>query len=376
MSRRNDKEANLSEHSIAKVTLFDKYLRIYLNIMLRAKGINKVYLFDLFAGEGEYANGEQGSSLKIFECVRDNFGRNNNSIINTEIYINDSGYSQLEPDKLKVERIKELADKYYSPPNVIINYWNEDYTKAIKKAIEIVLGLSKYERALVFIDPWGYGKIRVSNLNNLLSSRQTEVLLFLPTSFMYRFTSNIFDSKSTGSKALKKLYDELFTSNRPTTESQNKFIDSLVEAFRIKAEAEYVDCYRIERSKNNYFALFFFTNSDRGIEKLLEVKWKLDEEYGSGYRLFTVNQSGLFDPIDSIGYDRKLLKYIQDNTQVSNRDIYHFGLKNGFLPKHSNSVLKELEKRGKIVKESATKKPVRAFYLSDKKVRVLIKSVK
>ncbi len=45
----------------------------------------------------------------------------------------------------------------------------------------------KNEKAFIFIDPYGYKEIRASEIKEFLISKKSEVLLFLPTQFMYRF---------------------------------------------------------------------------------------------------------------------------------------------------------------------------------------------
>lgn len=47
----------LAEHSMAKVRVFKRYLGIYLHILGRV-GTDRVHLYDLMCGEGEYANGK------------------------------------------------------------------------------------------------------------------------------------------------------------------------------------------------------------------------------------------------------------------------------------------------------------------------------
>ena len=55
MNQLNPK-TNLLEHSEAKVKLYGKYLAVYLSIMHNVQYVKRVFIFDLFCGEGIYEN--------------------------------------------------------------------------------------------------------------------------------------------------------------------------------------------------------------------------------------------------------------------------------------------------------------------------------
>ncbi|HZY40002.1 MAG TPA: hypothetical protein VFE53_25285, partial [Mucilaginibacter sp.] len=75
----------LEEHSKAKIELWSYYLAIYLNIIQRAVGIDKIYIYDVFCGEGKYEGGESGSPLVTLTKIKDHYFSNNNNCINIEI---------------------------------------------------------------------------------------------------------------------------------------------------------------------------------------------------------------------------------------------------------------------------------------------------
>ena len=73
MAKMKDSQLIMLEHSKAKVDLFGRYLSIYLNVISRVPFIKKIYLFDLFAGEGKYLNNEKGSPIVAMECIKNHF---------------------------------------------------------------------------------------------------------------------------------------------------------------------------------------------------------------------------------------------------------------------------------------------------------------
>src|SRR5690554_349687 len=83
-----DSQKYFFEHSEVKVKLLSLYMERYLNILLLAKYINKVILFDLFCGEGIYEDGGKGSPIILLEAINN---LPNDKMLQNEfdIYLND-----------------------------------------------------------------------------------------------------------------------------------------------------------------------------------------------------------------------------------------------------------------------------------------------
>ena len=211
------------------------------------------------------------------------------------------------------------------------------------------------ERNLVFIDPYGYSHIAKDKILRLLNKGHTEILLFLPAMQMYRFSDVVFDDFE------RKCYEDLrkfIIDFLPETEGfQSVFdlINELTKAFSFSNR--YFSCsHYIERDKGNYYAVFFITSNIYGLERMLEVKWKADPAQGKGFKN-SVNGS-LFAEV-LVEYDKKIqLDFLKDtfiqelkNTKVglSNIETYMLALKNEFLPKHINSIIKDLKKQGTLI---------------------------
>jgi hypothetical protein len=114
--------------------------------------------------------------------------------------------------------------------------------------------------------------------------------------------------------------------------------------------------------------LFFFTSSALGYEKMLDTKWKLDDERGKGFRLNS-DQGTLFEEVEVLDYESKLENYIMEGNTKTNGDLYIFGLDNCFLPKHTNQILAEWQssnQRFKVLKEDGTEARKGSFYINYK----------
>ena len=103
---------------------------------------------------------------------------------------------------------------------------------------------------------------------------------------------------------------------------------------------------------------------------MLEAKWKVDTTLGAGHRL--QKDQPLFDAIELEAYPQKLESFISGNEYRTNEALYHFGLENGFLPKHTNEALRRLkESHCNLEVFALDDKPVRGFYIrynSDRRV--------
>jgi three-Cys-motif partner protein len=154
MAKNKESKLIMLEHSKAKVELFGRYLSIYLNVISRVPFIKKIYLYDLFAGEGKYLNNEKGSPIVAMDCIKNHYYSNNETCPTIDILFNDSRKSEIDPKIYKIERVRMFVDEMFKPQNVTVRYKKEEYNEIIK---EVILQLGKIpdsERALLFIDPW------------------------------------------------------------------------------------------------------------------------------------------------------------------------------------------------------------------------------
>jgi len=365
------------EHSKAKVDLFGRYLSIYLNVISRVPFIKKIFLYDLFAGEGKYLNDEKGSPVVAMECIRNHFFSNNETCPNIDVWFNDSEKSEIEPELYKIERVKKFVAEIFKPQNVNVEYSQIEYTEVIKTVIGQLLKIKDSERALLFIDPWGYKEIDPKELKDVVKNGKTEVLLFLPISFMYRFADKaLSDDSFAGGKPLEKFLSELFEDKIPDTNNQLRFIGEVKSQFKKYLGISYVDTFTIERGNKNFFSLFFFTSNKTGYYKMLDAKWDLDEESGRGFRLGNSNQGSIFDEITAVDYTSMVRDFLESRSIITNQDLFDFGLDNGFLPKHTKRVLDDLKTNNQIELVSLDREPARSYYIDDNhKRKVQIKFI-
>jgi len=363
----------LLDHSKAKVELYTNYLATYLNILSRTSYVDTVRIYDLMCGEGIYADGSKGSPIIALEKIRDHYNYNKGTFLNLKVWFNDKGKSEIKENKYKIDRVEQVCSKIDIPNNVEVFYTRKDYTEIYQKVIEEVDVLSAKERALIFIDPYGYKEVKPKHLKKILKNGKTELILFLPISHMYRFMKkSLSNDDFPGGIPLQEFLTPLIAFNHMLgkVNSPDEFILQLKESFKkfLSNCSILVDTFTIERDSQNIYCLFFFTSHILGFEKMLETKWKIDEQQGKGFRS-DWKQGALFTEIEISNYPNELKNFIQSDNTKTNSDLYIFGLRKGFLPKHTNQILKKWQKdnpKFKVYLENGNEARKNSFYLDYK----------
>lgn len=344
----------LPDHSAAKVRLLGAYLKRFLSVISNDGFTKQIDIYDLFCGDGN------GSPSVILSEVKDiYFSRKARSKTSPRInrHFNDINPSNVENAKLLIQTkhlsYSEIGD---------ISFHCRDYREFIGE-LNSNLGPNKVSKVFVFIDPYGYKHIKASDIRSLLQKGNTEVLLFLPTQFMYRFDTN-------GTpEALKDFIEEIVDFERwNANESVWTFIEQLKDGFRKNLGSTYfVDIFTIRKDPQTVFCLFFFSSHIKGFEKMLEAKWDLDTEQGKGWHYSRSKMGGLFPDQKTHPLEQKLKEFLQVSSKT-NGEIYEFTLSCGFLPKHSVEVFERMQENDDILVSGPNNEKIRrkAFYINYK----------
>ncbi|HLK28886.1 MAG TPA: three-Cys-motif partner protein TcmP, partial [Puia sp.] len=317
-----------------------------------------INVFDLFCGEGIYENNGEGSPIAILRVLKNlhyiNKAKNNN-IPTVDLIFNDN-------DTFKIEKLKGIIEqrKLHDEKFGKLSFRAKDYKQIIDGLAQYINSF-KNEKAFVFIDPYGYKEIRASEIKKLLESKKSEVLLFLPTQFMYRF-----DEKGTPQALIEILEELVDLKNWKINNSVYDFINQFKEALKeYLGEQFFVDTFTIEKDKSTVFCLFFFSSHIRGFEKMLETKWQIDEDEGKGW---SYDKTGnLFSDFKTNPLEEKLVSIIEKaENNICNGFVYEFTLRNGFRPTHTVEVLNALQSSDRLEVYSKENIKIRkgAFYIN------------
>lgn len=373
---RKDVKTNLLSHSEAKVRLLGEYLKRYLNIICNDGYTKRIKIYDLFCGEGLYDNGGEGSPLVIMRQIKDihfinvaNFS----NIPKIDCHFNDVNVNKVK----KVEQALKDKSLYY-PDFGQLEFTANDYQVEYERLLtELPKFKALNQKAFIFIDPYEYKHIKASQIKKLMDVGNTEVLLWLPTQFMYRFAGN-------GTpEALKDFITEIIPNfNEWKPGNVWNFIFQLKKGFQdFLGEKYFVDTFTIQKDKNTVYCLFFFTSHIKGFEKMLEAKWKIDTEQGKGWNYTPANQLNLFEDYKTNPLEIKLREFLKERNRY-NGEIYEFTLRQGFLPKHTNEIFSNWQNNGELEVLTIDGKKARkkSFYIAykyykndSKKVRFVLK---
>jgi len=341
MGKKNNVKNTLQIHSQAKLEFYAKYLTRYLRILCFSKHIKRINIYDVFCGAGIYDDGGKGSPIVAFDAIKELISEEKFKKSNTQIslVVNDK-----EPQK--IERVRKYIE-HENQNFCNVRYYNCDIEEMFDVVQQAVSRTSKDTRNLIFIDPYGYKNIKKETLCQLMENRKTEIILFLPISHMHRFTQKaIHDEEPVQYEPLRKFVNNFFNSNHDMVKKHlpvMEYIQYIAEA--LKYNTYYTTSYYIERDAVNYFALFFMSSHIFGFEKILDVKWQLDEDDGRGFKIPST-QKGLFDNIfaqqtkdENVAKLELILSKLLA-VPKSNNQIYEEILKHEFLPKHANEIFK------------------------------------
>lgn len=354
--KRIDAQKVILPHSQAKLDFYKDYLKRYIPILRLAKFTTSINIFDVFCGTGIYENGAKGSPILAFEAIKescDNTSGFNTQLTPVNLFIND-----LETNK--IEQVKEYLQNK-TKDVCKLEFQNKDAAEFLSDINQKIKTQTSKDRNLILIDPYGYKNIKKEYIEQLISNkRNTEIILFLPISQIYRFTDKVLNNEDHNVKSLQDFIQSFFPDkNHPIYKNQLTDEKRLIEYLRKALTFEnnfFSTSYFIQRdNKNHYYALFFITPSIYGLEKILEVKWSLNEEHGEGFEqpkqmqsLFADQEKESAKQEQYSKLEQILLNYISANETVNNNQIYELTLRNMYLKKHANKVLSNLQKNGKI----------------------------
>ncbi len=370
----------MQPHSEAKVALYARYLEKYLAILGVVDFITKINVYDVFCGTGIYRNGKFGSPIVAYNAIiktRDFLKTISRTGKSTSLIINDGNATSVSN-----------VDSYLSTLNAKdpccnMSFYNLDAKEMFDKIIADLKLQDNSVRNLVFIDPTGYKQIHKEDLYSLLQNRKTEVVLFLPISFMYRFKDIVqadFDNPSY--EHLRRFIYDFFDEAHPVRKNENidvfRFMDYLKDALRFDNKF-YSTYFFLQRSSNNYYALFFITSNILGLERTIDAKWTIDEQRGQGFVYEDTVETGqlaifpkskptiLKSRLEDL--ENILLDFITNHPNCNNCDLYELVLLNDFKPTHATQILKKWQNEPVIKvwdKEKKKEAQKGSFYLSSK----------
>ena len=275
-------------HTIAKHQVLRAYVEAWIPVMghqaLRVRRTDgkaaRLLLVDGFAGPGRYEGGEPGSPLILLDVLLEH--RDFERLSGVEFHL-----LFIEQDERRVEHLRgELAGLGELPDNVRVHLVHGAFEARMGKLIDEVTGSGRtLIPTFTFIDPFGYTGASMSLTGRLLDFPRSEILVFLPFSFVYRFAG-----RAGQENALDSLFGcpdwrdgKLLSGAR-----RRKFLLRLFERQLASHESvEHVRSFQLKTGDGNDYRLVFGLGHQKGLEIAKDAMWKADPTSGTSYSALT-----------------------------------------------------------------------------------------
>ncbi len=329
------------EETIAKLELFEKYLRGWLPVGIVNSRIKVANICDYFAGPGEDCNGVKGSPLRITQVVKDFTSLILKYKFRINVIVN-------EKKKLKFKQLEDRIDSEKKYLNHLSKYFNINvYNNEFKELFfKQKSNLANYFN-FIFLDQNGVKEITEDIFLELINLPRTDFMFFVSSSVFKRFAED---------KNFMRYFSDMDIEKIRKT-NQAEMHRLILEYYRNKIPAKSkVKLYPFTIKKGrNIYGLIFGSNHPLGVGKFLKIAWKRNELNGEAN--FDIDSDHQTKQMILFG-NRRLSKIEKFQTELKNRilskdkisniEIYFFTLGCGHIVAHSLEVLKKLKSEGEI----------------------------
>jgi three-Cys-motif partner protein len=338
------------EATLGKLGMFRDYLRAWLPVFIQPATVNRIQVFDFFAGPGCDADGNPGSPLIVCEEVRNALpSQHVDTAVPIRLYFNELN---LESHAALLGNLFE--QKRSMPSHVTLETEHLPFADAFEK--ERTYLERKNVANLLFLDQFGTNQITQPIFHTIVSLSQTDFLFFIASATVNRFKED---------KNVRKCV--------PVTDEDCHEMN-MTNVHRILAKAYrrwlpvgrkyYIAPFSLRKGANVY-GLVFGSGHPLGINKFLDTAWKHAGEKGAGEANFDIDgdritpgQPFLFAEMDkptkTKAFEAELERRVLEGVLGNNREVYEYALECGMLPKHAKSKIQNMIKMGQLPEQKIT----------------------
>ena len=341
-------KSEYTEETKLKLELIQKCFREWFPVFLNTPFIERIVIYDMFAGSGTDSMGNYGSPLLLLEEAKGYNKQYCNLIITKNKPLVQFGFNEKLPKK--AELLKKHVD------NTLLQCKQNCTFKrcAFEGAIEVksydfceiqsnatvanILSNSKYAKFLL-LDQYGFKHINDSVFLHLINYPKTDFIFFVASSAIKRFR------ELPAVTAYFNRYHITFDESQPK-ECHRVVTDYFRSLIPVEKEY-YIHGFTIQKG-SNYYGLIFGTGHSLGMEKFLKVCWEVDEMGGESD--CNINDDWgtdtlFYDPKSSnktLEFSDKMKELILNATIQNNIDGLKYALRYGCRPLLFVDVMKEL----------------------------------
>lgn len=258
----------LKSHTRAKHEILKRYLQAWIPILSHG-GFRQFLYIDGFAGPGRYTKGEDGSPIIALSTAL-GYG---SAIKATVLFL----FVEKKTDRAQV--LQEIVDDLQLPNNFRVKVAKgETFEAAFDDLLRYYSNKGKtLPPTFAFIDPFGWTGVPFSVVKQIMGNPSCEVLV----TFMYEEINRFIGHPDQEANFDAFFGTEDWRSGVTITDAKDRnrfFHDLYLRQLREVTKAKYVRSFQMRNAADvtDYY-LFYATNNLRGLQKMKEAMWKVDE---------------------------------------------------------------------------------------------------
>lgn len=358
----NDKP--FDEGTLTKLSIFRKCFEEWLPVFINQEFIEKIYIYDFFAGSGYDKNGAPGSPIILLDVAKGDNMKYCKAVRekNKKVLFAFNEYEPKSKNQLKYELLKsnitnfilKCKDDNCGKTKCIYEAFisNKDFKEGFNSSndkLQSTLRNKKYAK-FILLDQYGFSQVDKDVFLNLVRSPTTDFIFFISSSFIKRFKEHPNTKKYI--ETHKITFDE--SNSKKCHIAIAEYFEHLLPN---DVDEYYINHFTINKN-GQYYGLIFGTNHSLGMEKFLKVCWEKDPLAGES----TCNTQNDFDASSLFGVlEPNKIQSVKSEIKRSilNKEIkdnisgLKFALKKRCLPRIFTEVVKELEKKNLIIRDRA-----------------------
>tara|TARA_R110002072_G_scaffold75624_1_gene177862 strand:+ start:5399 stop:6526 length:1128 start_codon:yes stop_codon:yes gene_type:complete len=342
-----------------KLEIFRECFKEWLPVFIHNPFVEKVFVYDFFAGSGKDSENNSGSPLVLIEEAKGEKLMFCSKISKGRVVF---GFN----DKLKTKRIQLekninnhidtcLANCKRNECVYNFGYGNFDFKEAFEREnVSAILNNQKYGK-FILLDQYGFKEVDNDIFIKLTKSPKTDFIFFISSSFIRRFKEH--------PNVLKYFQTNEINFDESEPKDCHKHIADYFRSLIPSNNEFYLHQFTIKKG-SNYYGLIFGSSHTYGMEKFLKVCWNKDKFSGeSNFKMYNdFEPDTLFytetNTVKIISYKDQLTNNILRGSIKSNLEGLKNAISNGVSTKAFLEVISELKDKNKIIIEGKFNKKI------------------
>ena len=337
-------EKPFDEGTLCKLELYRRYIRTWLPVFINNRHIDRIQIFDFFAGPGSDSVGNPGSPLIAAEEIRKALD-SNKSRLRSELKIT---LMLNEKDSEKYQILQKTSSKIRAMnPEIDVLVRNQDFQPLY---VDRVHSMRQNRTAnFLLLDQFGLKEVPQKIFHSLVSLDKTDFIFFVSAAIVNRMKEDRILMPY-----LPPIQPEEWT--KMNGSNVTRILRDAYERWLPQNNQYFLGHFSIKKGGNVY-GLIFGSHHPLGIYKFLNAAWKIDGICGEANFDIDGDQIDPTSPalFEDMNKPKKLHVFEKDledrllqRVFGTNHDLFIFGLTNGMLPKHVKDLIKRLCNEKKI----------------------------